>query len=163
MQVSVGDPVPRAVLRRKTDEGVVEVETEEFFADRTVVVFGVPGAFTPACSDVHLPGFQVSADALREQGVDEIACVAVNDAFVMDAWGTARGAGPEVTFLADGNASWTGRLGLDLDLSAVGFGVRSRRWAAVVRDGVFDYLGIEPGREVGVSSADAVLEHLRSA
>ncbi|MFQ5524869.1 MAG: peroxiredoxin [Thermoanaerobaculia bacterium] len=163
MTFATGSSIPDVTLRRKTAEGVEPVSTLEFFAARTVVLFAVPGAFTPACSDVHLPGFLASADALREAGVDELACVAVNDAFVMDAWGRDRGAAECVSFLADGNGELADGLGLALDLSAIGLGVRSRRYAAVVRDGVVEYLGVEPGREIGVSSAEAVLEHLRSA
>lgn len=160
MALSNGDSFPRVTLRRKTPDGVEMVSTAELFRGKTVALFGVPGAFTPACSDVHLPGFVVAADALREAGVDEIACVAVNDAFVMDAWGRARGAEEHITFLADGNAELATRMGLELDLGAVGLGIRNRRYAALLRDGVIDYLGVEPGRDVGVSSAEAVLEHL---
>lgn len=163
MMVTVGDSIPEATLRRKTDDGVEELSTVEFFGGRTVALFGVPGAFTPACSDVHLPGFVTAADALEDLGVDEVACVAVNDAFVMDAWGRARGAAEFVTFLGDGSGEFAEVLGLVLDLAAVGMGVRNRRYAAVVRDGVVEYLGVEPGREIGVSSAQAVVDHLRSA
>ena len=161
MAVSTGDRIPEMTLRRKTSNGVEAVSTAEFFGGKTVALLGVPGAFTPACSDVHLPGFVVSADALRAGGVDEIACVAVNDAFVMDAWGRASGAADHITFLADGSGELAAKMGLELDLGAIGLGVRNRRYAALVRDGVIEYLGVEPGREVGVSSADAVLEHLR--
>ncbi|MCP4203477.1 MAG: peroxiredoxin [bacterium] len=162
MTLSNGDSIPDVPLRRKTPDGVETVSTAELFRGKSVALFGVPGAFTPACSDVHLPGFVVAADALREAGVDEIVCVAVNDAFVMDAWGRARGAAEHITFLADGNAELATRMGLELDLGAVGLGIRNRRYAALVRDGVIDYLGVEPGRDVGVSSAEAVLEHLAS-
>jgi len=162
MTVSLGDTIPAATLRRKTAAGVEPVSTTELFGAKTVALFAVPGAFTPACNDVHLPGFLIAADALREAGVDEIVCVAVNDAFVMDAWGRATSAAGHITFLADGNGELTESMGLALDLRAGGMGVRSRRYAAVVRDGVIEYLGLEPGREVGVSSAAAVLEHLRS-
>lgn len=161
MTISTGDSFPDVILRRKTSERVETLSTAEFFRGKTVALFAVPGAFTPACSDVHVPGFVVSSDALREAGVDEIACVAVNDAFVMDAWSRARGAADHITFLADGSAELAVRMGLELDLSAIGLGVRNRRYAALVRDGVIEYLGVEPGQDVGVSSAEAVLEHLR--
>lgn len=163
MTLSTGDRIPETTLRRRTESGVEPVSTGEFFSGRTVALFGVPGAFTPACSDVHLPGFQVAADALATAGVEEIACVAVNDAFVMDAWGRARGATDQVTFLADGNGEFAEGMGLTLDLTAIGLGKRNQRYAAVIRDGVVEYLGVEPGREVGVSSAAAVLEHLQSS
>ena len=163
MAVSTGDRIPDVTLRRTTSNGVEEVSTAEFFGGRTVALLGVPGAFTPACSDVHLPGFVASADALRAAGVDEIVCVAVNDAFVMDAWGRASCAADHITFLADGNGELAAKMGLELDLGAIGLGVRNRRYAALVRDGVIEYLGVEPGREVGVSSADAVLEYLRES
>ncbi len=161
MALSTGDRIPEVTLRRKTSDGVEAVSTAEFFRGKTVALFAVPGAFTPACSDVHLPGFVVSSDALREAGVDEIVCVAVNDAFVMDSWARASGADTVVSFLADGNGELAKSMGLELDLSATGLGVRNRRYAALVRDGLIEYLGVEPGREIGVSSAEAVLEHLR--
>jgi peroxiredoxin len=161
MKLSTGDSIPNVTLRRKTAKGVETVVTGEFFKGRTVALFAVPGAFTPACSEVHLPGFLASADALLAVGVDEIACVAVNDAFVMEAWSRARGAAERITFLADGNAALASSMGLELDLAAAGLGIRSRRFAALVRDGVIEYLGVEPGRAVGVSSAEALLQHLR--
>jgi len=161
MAVSTGDRIPEMTLRRTTASGVETVSTADLFGGRTVALLGVPGAFTPTCSDVHLPGFVASADALRAAGVDEIVCVAVNDAFVMDAWGRASGAADHITFLADGNGELAAKMGLELDLGEIGLGVRNRRYAALVRDGVIEYLGVEPGREVGVSSADAVLEYLR--
>lgn len=161
MTLAVGESIPDVTLRRKTPGGVEPVSMTEYFAGKTVALCAVPGAFTPACSDVHLPGFVVAAEALRKAGVDEIVCIAVNDAFVMDAWGRSSGAAEHVTFLADGNGELAGSMGLSLDLTAIGLGVRNRRYAAVVRDGVVEYLGVEPGREIGVSSAEAVLEHLR--
>ena len=161
MTVSIGDMIPEISVRRKSSDGVETVSTVEFFRGRTVVLFGVPGAFTPSCSDVHLPGFVVSSDSLKAAGVDEIACIAVNDAFVMAAWGHSSGAADHITFLSDGNGELAVGMGLELDLNAIGLGVRNRRYAALVRDGVIEYLGVEQGREVGVSSAGAVLEHLR--
>ena len=161
MTVSTGDRIPDMTLRRTTSSGVETVSTADLFGGRTVALLGVPGAFTPTCSDVHRPKPRSPVDALRAAGVDEIVCVAVNDAFVMDAWGRASGATDHITFLADGNGELAAKMGLDLDLGAIGLGVRNRRYAALVRDGVIEYLGVEPGREIGVSSADSVLEHLR--
>ena len=161
--LSIGDRIPEANLRRKTSDGVAAIRTTDFFRGRAVAVFGVPGAFTPACSDVHLPGFVALFDELRQAGIEEIACLAINDAFVMDAWSRASGAAKYITFLADGNGELTAKMGVELDLSGAGMGVRSRRYAALVRDGVIEYLGVEPGRDVGVSSAQAVLDHLRGA
>ncbi len=161
MSVSVGDSIPEVSLRRKTADGVEPVSTSRFLAGRNVVLFAVPGAFTSTCSDVHLPGFLTAADSLGEAGADEIVCVAVNDASVMDAWGRTSGAAGHITFLADGNGELAEAMDLELDLTIAGMGLRSRRFAAVVRDGVIEYLGVEPGREVGISSAAAVLEFLR--
>lgn len=163
MTVSIGDSIPDATLRQKTADGVGTLTTSEYFAGKTVALFGVPGAFTPACSDVHLPGFLVASDELKQAGVDEIACVAVNDAHVMAAWGEATGAADRITFLADGSGELAESMGTALDLGAIGLGVRNRRFAALVRDGVLEYLGVEPGREIGVSSAEALLEHLRGS
>lgn len=159
--LSIGDRIPEATLRRKTSDGVAAISTTDYFHGRVVAVFGVPGAFTPACSDVHLPGFVVLFEELRQAGVEEIACIAINDAFVMDAWSRASGAAQYITFLADGNGELAAKMDTELDLSVAGMGIRSRRYAALVRDGVIEYLGVEPGRDVGVSSAQAVLDHLR--
>lgn len=162
MSIAQGDRIPDVMLRRLGAAGIEVVSTSELFAGRKVALFAVPGAFTPACSDVHLPGFVTAADDLARSGIEEIVCVGVNDPFVMDAWGQASGAADRVTFLADGNAELARAMGVELDLGAIGLGTRSRRYAAVVDDGVLVYLGVEPGREVGVSSAAAVLESLES-
>ena len=159
MRAASGDRFPEVELRRSTGEPVA---TGELTRGRTVVLFGVPGAFTPTCSDTHLPGYVTRADDLRAAGADEIACVAVNDAFVMAAWAEASGAGAQLTFLADGNGTLAEALGLELDASRFGMGTRLRRFAAVVRDGVVEYLEAEAGPEVGVSGAETVLERLRS-
>ncbi|MCZ6447325.1 MAG: peroxiredoxin, partial [Alphaproteobacteria bacterium] len=132
MTIGVGDKVPSVTIQHKTADGIDQVSTDEFFAGRKVVLFAVPGAFTPTCSLKHLPGFIANADAILAKGVDEIACLAVNDAFVMDAWGADQGAAGKVTMLADGSAKLTQALGLDLDLVERGLGNRSQRYAMVV-------------------------------
>lgn len=158
MSIQVGDKLPSGTLR-KFEGGIQTVSTDDLFSGKTVALFAVPGAFTPTCNDTHFPGFQVNVDKLKEKGVDQIVCIAVNDPFVMAAWEKALGAqGIEV--LSDGNGEYAEQLGLTLDLSAAGLGTRSARFALLAEDGVVKYLGVEPGKEVGVSSADAVLEHL---
>lgn len=162
MSIAQGDRIPDVPLRRLGAAGIERVSTSELFSGRRVALFAVPGAFTPACSDVHLPGFVTAADELKKSGIEEIFCVAVNDPFVMDAWARASGAAEQVAFLSDGNGELARAMGVDLDLGAIGLGMRSRRYAAVVEDGVLEYWGVEPGRDVGVSSAAAVLEALES-
>jgi len=152
-----GDRIPDVSLRTPTTPGIEEVHLPSLFAGRTAVLFGVPGAFTPTCSDEHLPGFVAHAPILRDAGVDLIVCLAVNDAHVMAAWGKQRSLDGVIQLLADGNGEFTRRAGLELDLSVAGMGVRCRRFAAVLEDGVVRYLGVEPGRGVTVSSAAAVL------
>lgn len=162
MSLTPGDRIPEVTLRRLGADGVEAISTGDLFAGRRVALFGVPGAFTPACSDVHLPGFVTAADDLAAAGIDEVVCVAVNDPFVMAAWSRAEAAGDHITFLADGNGELARAMGVELDLGAIGLGLRNKRYAAVVNDGVAEYFGVEPGREVGVSSAAAVLEALGS-
>jgi len=160
MTVEVGSKMPDAELREFTSDGMQKVPTSELFAGRKVVLFAVPGAFTPTCSDTHLPGFLVRYDDLQAQGVDEIVCMAVNDAFVMTAWGKDRNAAGYIRMLADGNGDLARAMGLELDASGFGMGQRCKRFAAIVDDGVVSYLGVEPAGEVGVSSAEAVLAAL---
>ncbi len=160
MSIQVGDRLPPGTLRRLGEGGIEQVPTDELFRGKKVVLFAVPGAFTPTCNDTHFPGFQVLSDKIRAKGVDRIVCMAVNDPFVMSAWGKALDAHDHIDLLSDGNGDWAATLGLTLDLSAIGLGTRSKRFALVADDGVVRYLGVEPGREVGVSSADAVLENL---
>ena len=161
MTVAVGDPIPNATLRRMGADGMTAVETAAFFADRKVVLFSVPGAFTPTCSVKHLPGFVTKADDIKAKGVDEIVCIAVNDAFVMGAWAKDQGTGDKVMMLADGSAAFTKSIDLVLDLTERGMGVRSHRYAMVVEDGVVKSLDVEsnPGG-LEVSSAEAVLAKL---
>ena len=160
MSIGIGDRIPDAKLLAVTEDGPAETDTRSFFKGRTVALFAVPGAFTPTCTARHLPGFLEAAEAIRAGGADEIACVAVNDPFVLKAWARDQGVDGRVTMLSDGSGTFARAVGLELDLTSRGFGVRSKRYAMVVRDGVVAYLGVEPGTEVGVSSADAVLTAL---
>jgi peroxiredoxin len=158
MTIKVGDKVPSATLMRKTADGIEPVPTDDYFAGKKVVVFSVPGAFTPTCSAKHLPGFVKNADAIKAKGVDAIACVSVNDAFVMDAWGKDQQVGSKVDMLADGSAKFAKATGLDLDLTERGLGVRGRRYAMVVDNGVVKELFVEPTPgDFVVSSAEHVL------
>ncbi len=158
--IDVGDRIPAATLRTMSDEGPVEVEATEFFKGRKVVVFAVPGAFTPTCNH-HLPTYVQNAEAIKAKGVDEIACLAVNDPFVMGAWGKANGAEGRVTMLADGNAELSVALGMTFDGGGFGLGQRSHRYAMIVDDGVVTALSMEdaPGA-CTVSSGEAILESL---
>ena len=160
MAISVGDKIPDVRLMTVTDEGLRPVQSTDVLGSGRVVLVGVPGAFTPTCNDYHLPGFVLRADELKAKGVDTIACVAVNDAWVMGAWGRALGTEGKVVMLADGNGDFTAGMGLTFDLSAVGFGLRSRRYAAILDDGVVTELAVEEGRAVEVSSVESVLAKL---
>jgi peroxiredoxin len=161
MSISVGDKIPSVTLKQLTPEGVKEVTTDEIFGGKKVVLFAVPGAFTPACSQRHLPGFVERAADIKAKGVDEIACVAVNDAFVMGAWGREQKTEGKVRMLADGSGDLVRALGLELDLSKGGLGTRSQRYSMLVDNGVVKSLNIEkqPG-QVDVSGADAMLRAL---
>lgn len=158
MTINVGDQIPDATLMKLTDKGPAPVNTTEFFKDRKVVLFALPGAFTPTCSNQHLPGFVLNADELKAKGVDEIACLSVNDAFVMGAWGKAQGTEGRVTMLGDGNAEFTKKLGLDFDGSGFGMGMRSLRYSMLVENGVVKTLNREtnPG-EAKASGAETML------
>ena len=160
MSIQVGDKIPAATLRTMKDGKVQAVSTGEIFDGKKVVLFAVPGAFTPTCSDAHLPSFQVRSDEIKAKGVDTIACVAVNDVFVMDAWGKARGVGDDIVMLSDGNGDLTKAMGLELDGSGFGLGVRSRRYSALVEDGVVKALHLEPATAVTVSDAETILADL---
>ncbi|MGY6517521.1 MAG: redoxin family protein [Lysobacteraceae bacterium] len=158
MGIQVGDRIPAATVNIKRD-GIDAVDTSAFFKGRKVVLFAVPGAFTPTCSVQHLPGFVKHFDAFRERGY-EVACLAVNDAFVMSAWAEANGVPAGLHMLADGNGEFTRALGLELDGSGFGMGLRAQRFALVAEDGVVKHLAVEPPGEFGVSSAEAVLKAL---
>jgi len=157
MPIQEGEKIPSVTL--KTTE-MKDITTDEIFAGKKVVIFAVPGAFTPTCSEQHLPGYIAQSDAIRAKGVDDIICVSVNDAFVMGAWGKDRGAGEAVTMIADGNAALAKALGLDFDGSGIGFGVRAQRFAAIVEDGVVTKLAVEQPMKFEVSSAEAILAAL---
>ncbi len=158
--IKIGDAVPPMKLTAATAEGPKEVSTEEMFGGKKIVLFAVPGAFTPTCSMRHLPGYLQNMDTLRAKGVDGVACIAVNDPFVMDAWAKDQGVDGRITMLADGSGAFTKALGLELDLTARGLGIRSQRYAMVVEDGRVAHLGIEAPGGFDVSTAESVLAHL---
>ena len=159
MTIKVGDKLPQATFTVMGPEGPGPMTGDELFKGKTVALFAVPGAFTPTCSAKHLPGFKEKAAELKKKGVDSIACVSVNDVFVMDAWGKAQNVG-DVLMLADGNGEFTTAVGLELDASKFGMGPRSQRYSLVAKDGVVTQLNVEAGGEFRVSAADYMLEHL---
>jgi len=162
MTVKVGDRLPDATLRLLTLDGPKPVETKDYFAGKTVVLFGLPGAFTPTCHKNHLPGFIAAGAAFRAKGVDKIAMTAVNDHYVLKAWAEATGATGHVEFLADGGGDFAKALGLDIDLSAGGLGLRSKRYSMLVVDGVVKELNIEPETgKADVSSAEHILAQIK--
>lgn len=160
MAVSVGDRVPDVQLKMVDGHRTEVVPTGEVLAKGKIVLFGVPAAFSPTCSDVHLPGYIVRADDLRAKGVDAIFCTSVNDAFVMSAWARSQGAEGKVALLADGNGEFARAMGLELDLTAGGLGMRNKRYAAVIEDGVITHLMVEQGTGLEVSSVDSVVAAL---
>lgn len=157
MTIQVGDSIPSMKLMQGTSEGPKEISTDEIFKGKKVVMFAVPGAFTPTCSVKHLPGFVQNADAFTAKGVDSIVCLAVNDVFVMGAWGKEQGTGDKIMMLADGSAAFTKALGLELDLMPRGMGVRSQRFAMVAIDGKVTHLAIEAPGGFEVSKAESLL------
>ena len=159
MTIQVGDKVPATIFKVMTDEGPKDLSSDEVFGGKKVVFFAVPGAFTPGCSMTHLPGFVVNSDAIKAKGVDTIACMAVNDAFVMGAWGKAQNA-DEILMLADGNGEFTRAIGLELDASGFGMGTRALRFGMIVDDCTISHLAIEEPGEIKASSAEAILEAL---
>jgi peroxiredoxin len=159
MSIQVGEKLPSLTLKTMGPQGPEDISTDEIFSGKKVVLFAVPGAFTPGCSMTHLPGYVVNADKIKAKGVDSIVCMAVNDAFVMGAWGEAQNAS-EILMLADGNGDLTQAMGLELDGSGFGLGTRSQRFAMIVEDGTVTYLAVEPGAGIEVSSAEAMMEHL---
>lgn len=160
MAIQEGERIPSVTVKRVTPDGPKDASTDELFGGKKAVLFAVPGAFTPVCSEQHLPGFVARAEDLRAKGVDAIYCMAVNDAFVMDAWGKDRGVGDAVTLLADGSAELTRALGLEMDATKAGLGIRSQRFALVAEDGVVKHLAVEAPMKFEVSSAEKVLERL---
>jgi len=158
MSIANGDRMPDGSFAVMTDEGPGQLSSDELFAGKKVVLFSVPGAFTPTCSMKHLPGFIDNAAALQANGVDTIACMAVNDVFVMDAWGKSQNADEKVMMLADGNADYSKALGLDLDASGFGMGIRGQRFSIIVDDGVATQVNVEGPGEFKVSNAETALE-----
>ena len=160
MTIQVGDTLPSINLTTMTAEGPKPVSMTELSAGKKVVLFAVPGAFTPTCSVQHLPGFLEKSNDLKEKGVDIIACVSVNDPFVMSAWGADRQVGEDVLMLSDGNGEFTAAIGLEMDGSGFGLGTRSQRYAMVIDDGVVSALNVESGPGLDVSSAETILAQL---
>ncbi|MGI9309949.1 MAG: peroxiredoxin [bacterium] len=156
MTIQIGERIPNVTLAKSTPDGPADITTDEIFAGKKVVLFALPGAYTPTCSQAHLPGFVVQRDALAAKGVDTVACLSVNDAFVMGAWGAAHNA-DEILMLADGSHAFTDALGLALDLTAMHMGIRSQRYAMVVEDGVVAQLQVEAGGAFEVSDAETIL------
>lgn len=159
MAIQQGDKIPSCTLKVMGEKGPEDLSTDAIFKGKKVVMFAVPGAFTPGCSMTHLPGFVVNADKIKAKGVDSIVCLSVNDAFVMGAWGNDQNAS-ELIMLADGNGELTNALGLELDGSGFGLGTRSQRYSMIVDDGTITTLNVEPGAGIDVSSADNIMAAL---
>jgi glutaredoxin/glutathione-dependent peroxiredoxin len=159
MTIALGDRIPSATLNFLKD-GVQSIRTDDLFSGKTVVLFAVPGAFTPTCSAKHLPGYVKHLDAIKAKGVDVVACMAVNDAFVMEAWAKNQNAPEDILMLADGNGAFAKSLGLEMDATAFGMGLRSKRFALLAKDGVVSKLWVEAPGEFKVSAAEHVLENL---
>jgi peroxiredoxin len=160
MAIKTGERMPAGTLKRMTKEGPKDLSTDELFKGKRVVLFSVPGAFTPTCDAKHLPGFVQLADQIRAKGVDTIACMAVNDVFVMNAWGKASGVGDRILMLADGNGEYARALGLELDAKGYGMGTRGQRFAIIARDGVATHVNVEAPGQFKVSAAEYVLGQL---
>ena len=160
MTIAVGDRIPSVNLTYMAAEGPTSINTDDLFAGKRTVMFALPGAYTPTCSAAHLPGFVVHADALASKGIQQIVCMSVNDAFVMDAWGKQHNATGNVMMIADGNADFAKAVGLDVDLSERGMGIRSQRYAMVIDDGVVELLRVEQAGKFEVSDAESILREL---
>ncbi|TDJ29898.1 MAG: peroxiredoxin [Gammaproteobacteria bacterium] len=160
MTIQVGDKIPSVTLHHKTDAGVEEITTEDIFNGKKVALFALPGAFTPTCSAAHLPGYVVKSDELRAKGVDSIVCLSVNDAHVMRAWGEQHNVEDRVMMIADGSAYFTHAVGLELDRSSGGMGIRSQRYAMIVNDGIVELLNIEAPMKFEVSDAETIINSL---
>lgn len=157
MALAVGDRIPDVKVMTFGPDGPSPVQTGEVLTTGKVILFAVPGAFTPTCSEFHLPGYVLRAEELRAKGVDQVFCVSVNDPFVMGAWGAAHNVGDDVVMLADGNGEFTNAVGLEMDGSAFGLGTRSQRYAMVLEDGVVTVLNVEPGGGLSVSGVEEIL------
>lgn len=160
MAIQVGDKLPSVDLQIMGESGPETVSSDDLFAAQKVVLFALPGAFTPTCSAKHLPGYVFMADQFRNAGVDRIICLSVNDAWVMDAWGKGHSADDQVMMVADGSARFTSAIGLELDLNAAGMGLRSQRYAMIVNDGVVELLNVEAPQQFEVSNAETILAAL---
>jgi len=160
MTITTGDRLPEATLMKATSEGPKPVNVSEVFKGKTVALFAVPGAFTPTCSARHLPGFVENLETLKSKGVDTVACISVNDAFVMGAWAGSQEGADQILMLADGNGEFTRAVGLTMDAKGFGMGERSQRYSMLVKDGVVEQLNIEQGGEFKVSSAEHLLGQL---
>ena len=160
MTIKAGDKMPDGKFSRMGKDGPQKLTTDELFKGKTVVLFSVPGAFTPTCDAKHLPGFVELADQLKAKGVDTIACTAVNDVFVMNAWGKSGGVGDKILMLADGNGEYAKALGLELNATGYGMGMRGQRFAVIVKNGVATHVNVEAPGEFKVSAADFVLKQL---
>ena len=160
MTIKAGDRMPAGTLKTMTKDGPRDVKTDELFQGKKVVLFSVPGAFTPTCDAKHLPGFVQLADQLKAKGVDTIACMAVNDVFVMNAWGKSSNVGEKILMLADGNGTYAKALGLELDATGFGMGVRGKRFAIIVDNGVAKNVDVEEAGQFKVSAAEHVLSQL---
>ena len=156
MTIKTGDNIPACIMKTMGEKGPTDITTDEIFAGKKVLLFAVPGAFTPGCSITHLPGYVVNADKIKAKGVDTIVCMSVNDGFVMGAWGKAQNA-EALLMLADGNGDFTAALGLELDGNGFGMGMRSQRFAMIVEDGAVSHLNVEEGAGVDVSSAETMM------
>jgi peroxiredoxin len=161
MTIKVGDKLPAGTFGVMKSDGPGALSTDDLFNGKTVVLFSVPGAYTPTCSKTHLPGFVQNAAGLKAKGIDTLACLAVNDVFVMDAWGKGAGADGKVLMLADGNATYVKALGLELDASGFGMGIRGQRFALIAKDGVVQKLMVEPSAgQCTISGGPSILENL---
>ena len=159
MTIATGDKIPAVTLKVMGAKGPEDISTEAIFKGKKVVMFAVPGAFTPGCTVTHLPGYVVLADKIKAKGVDSIVCLSVNDAFVMGAWGKSQNA-EELLMVADGNGEFTKAAGLEMDATGFGMGTRSKRYAMIVEDGVVSHLAVEPAGGIDVSAAEAILAKL---
>jgi peroxiredoxin len=159
MTIATGDKIPAVTLKTMGAKGPEDISTDTIFKGKKVVMFAVPGAFTPGCTVTHLPGYVVLADKLKAKGVDSIVCLSVNDAFVMAAWGKSQNA-DELLMVADGNGEFTKAAGLEMDASGFGMGTRSKRYAMIVDDGVVSHIAVEPAGGIEVSAAEAILAKL---
>jgi len=160
MAIQVGEKIPQATLKSMGGKGIQDITTDALFGGKKVVLFALPGAFTPTCSAKHLPGFIEKSKEIGAKGVDTLACLSVNDVFVIGAWAEAQGVGDKVLMLADGNGEFSAAVGLDFDGSNFGMGVRSQRYAMIVEDGVVTHLAVEKPMAFEVSSAEAILQAL---